>query len=198
MKKTLLMSALFGITVSLSANSTHMNLAYTVKTALLGTGTTGSLALSFTNLYATGRGFYTQLNPYYGLTVSADETANFNDSGEFLLGANTIIGYGFDINSGNFGILLGIGAFLDSFILYHKGQEGTIEPVLDIDKSVFNLSVGAGFAANVYLRPGDGNFYTNFGFRLAWAPIYLFEDSLMNVRLEQASMHAGFGLGWIY
>ena len=201
MKKIMLVLVFLGFAMSLSAKTNYINLAYTVNTAFLGkTGSAQSMALSFTALHEDGRGFYTQINPYYGLAVVVNNKGNasFFDSNEFLLGTNTILGYGFDLNNGTIGIILGFGGYLDFWALYYDGQDGTIKPVLEIDNSVLHLAMGLGVAANGYLHPGDGNFTINFGLKLGWAPLYLFEDSLINARLAQSSIHAGFGVGWNY
>lgn len=149
-----------------------------------------SIGVDFISLKGDSSGFYSQINPYFGMSVKGSGGINkLSDFDETLVGSNFILGYGGDINFGNMGLILGGGLFLDANYWWYA----------TFDTYQISLSAGLGVGANFYFQPGEGNLVVNAGLTLAWRPYtyYLWESS-EDAIFDGGKTNANFniGVGW--
>jgi hypothetical protein len=146
-----------------------------------------SVSLNFINMKQDSAGFYSQITPYYGLSLKNVNVAKFSDYDEMVFGSNFLFGYGGDLNFGKMGLLLGGGLFLD--MNYYNWDPGYL----------FTISTGLGLGANFYFQPGAGKFVVNAGLNLAWNP-WAFQmwdggdETYTNYKATNANFN--IGIGW--
>ena len=162
MKKSLiLVLVLVAIVFPVAAKTNLLNLGYNVHGEYLGYEgwKLRSVSLNYTHLKADKSGFYSQINPYYGLSFKNpfSDVIKLSDVDEMVVGANFLLGYGGDLNFGPMGLLLGGGIFID--MQYYEYGSYT-----------FTVLSGFGLGANFYFQPGSGTFVINAGLNLAWNP----------------------------
>ncbi|RKX97592.1 MAG: hypothetical protein DRZ90_05745 [Spirochaetes bacterium] len=149
-----------------------------------------SIGVDFIFLSGDSAGFYSQINPYFGMSVKGPGGINkLSDFDETLFGSNFILGYGGDINFGNMGLILGGGLFLDANYWWYANW----------DTFQISLSAGLGIGANFYFQPGEGNLVINAGLSLAWRPYtYYIWESSEEAYFDSGKTNANFniGVGW--
>ncbi len=191
MKKIVLLVLLLSVVIlPAMAKTSLLNLGYNVQGDFWGADglKLRSVSLNYTRMGGDTSGFYSQINPYVGLSFknSAGSVFKLSDYNELLVGGNFILGYGGDINFGPFGLLIGGGLFID--LQYY-----------DYGGYTFSLLSGLGVGANFYFQPGTGTFVLNAGMNFAWHPwAYEIYDggsgSYSNYGMGSANFN--IGVGW--
>ncbi len=192
MKKMLvLVLVLSAFVFPLTAKTNLINFGYNIHGKYYGVEDLKlrSIGVDFIHLGGETSGFYSQVNPYFGMSFKGSGgTAKLSDYGESLFGSNFILGYGGDLNFGSMGLILGGGLFLD-------GNYYT-----DSIDYILALSTGLGFGANFYFQPGSGTFILNAGLSLAWRPYTYFITEYNSEGLfdgGKTNTNFNIGIGWI-
>ena len=176
-----------------AAKTNLLNFAFDIHGDVFGIDVRNSrsIGVDFIHLGGDTMGFYSQINPY--ITTSFKNTSTgtvtkLSDYDEVFIGANTIFGFGGDINFGELGLILGGGLCLD--LNYYSYSGG----------GVFTFLTGFGLGANFYFQPGGSSFVLNAGLGLAITP-WAFESyesgytgNYKNWGMTNVSIN--FGIGW--
>jgi len=144
-----------------------------------------SMGVDFIHVGGDRSGFYSQINPYYGMSLKDSDgyVVELSDIGTTLIGLNSILGYGGDLNFGSMGLIIGGGIYLDVYAV----------------DTLLAFSSGLGLGANFYFQPGAGNFVINAGLSFAWRPYtYYLSDISSEEIFDGGKTNTNFniGLGW--
>ncbi len=192
MKKVLvLVLVLTALVFPVAAKTNLINFGYNIHGKFLESEElrARSIGVDFIGLKGDTSGFYSQINPYYGMSLKGTGgVAKFSDyEGSNLFGMNMILGYGGDLNFGNMGLILGGGLYLDGYYFTDAGFDA------------IGLSAGLGAGANFYFQPGAGNFVINAGLTFAWRPYtYYISDGYEEGSFDGGKTNTNFniGVGW--
>ncbi len=177
------------VTLPVAASDFLVNVGFNVQADMEWDFSRRSVSVVFTSLGSDSGGFYWQVAPYFALSSkSGASTTSYLENDLWGGGLTFTLGYGRDINLGQFGVILGGGFFGNLYAQYNTYM----------DYLYYNPAAGIGGGAHAYFQL-QGGMILNAGLDAAWRPLHVygsdsgFGEVLFQPRGFNVNINAGIG-----